>query len=115
MGLGELINNPSGPLSRASSTSLPPISLLNIRARNKPSPRSPSKLNSEEENILVFHAGTTLQEDGRIKTNGGRVLACTALGDTLAKAVEKSQKTANSIKFDGKYFRKDIGKDLMKF
>lgn len=66
-----------------------------------------------KEDVLVFHAGTSLQEDGRIVTNGGRVLACTALGDTLAKAVEKSQKTADSIQFDGKYFRKDIGKDLM--
>jgi phosphoribosylamine--glycine ligase len=70
---------------------------------------------SDDKEVLVFHAGTILEQDGRIRTNGGRVLACTALGETLAKAVEKSQKTANSIKFDGKYFRKDIGKDLMKF
>jgi len=63
--------------------------------------------------ILVFHAGTNT-ENGDIKTNGGRVLAVTALGDQLSEALEKSYSGALSICWDGLYYRKDIGQDLLK-
>ncbi|MCY7352748.1 MAG: phosphoribosylamine--glycine ligase [Cytophagaceae bacterium] len=66
------------------------------------------------ENITVFHAGT-LAQDGRVVTNGGRVLAVTALGDSLETARAASQEAAATINFAGKQFRKDIGKDLMQF
>jgi phosphoribosylamine--glycine ligase len=60
---------------------------------------------------FVFHAGTKMI-DNSIVTSGGRVLALTALGKTKDDALAKSYKAADIAKFDGKYFRKDIGADL---
>ncbi|MEN0047194.1 MAG: phosphoribosylamine--glycine ligase [Bacteroidota bacterium] len=60
---------------------------------------------------LVFHAGTK-REWQKIKTNGGRVLALTSYGQTMDEALSKSNKSAACIKFEGKYYRKDIGFDL---
>lgn len=71
-----------------------------------------SKLDKVSKDVLVFHAGT-LQEGQRIVTNGGRVLAFTALDQDLKGAVRKSKLAAETAQFDKKYFRKDIGKDLM--
>ena len=67
-----------------------------------------------KENSMVFHAGTAMQE-GKLVTSGGRVFACTALGDSMKQALELSFYAANAINFDGKYFRTDIGKDLEKY
>lgn len=61
---------------------------------------------------LVFHAGTRSSETG-VLTDGGRVLAVTAFGETLEEARIKSQKNAAAISFEGVYFRRDIGKDLL--
>ncbi|MFN5324136.1 MAG: phosphoribosylamine--glycine ligase [Bacteroidota bacterium] len=63
---------------------------------------------------LVFHAGTTMK-DGNLQTSGGRVFAITSVGANIADAKEKSMQCAHCIDFDGKYFRRDIGEDLMKF
>lgn len=60
----------------------------------------------------AFHAGTEL-DNGLIKTNGGRVLAVTALDDKLFDAVQKATADAGRIYFDGRYYRHDIGTDLM--
>ena len=60
------------------------------------------------ENVLVFHAGTTIT-DGALLTNGGRVIAVTGLGSTIAEAAATSRAGAEAIQFDGKYFRRDIG------
>lgn len=65
-------------------------------------------LNSE---AIVFHAGTKI-EDGKIVTNGGRVLAFSAFGTDKDDALTKSKSAAQAIQFDKKYFRKDIGFDL---
>ena len=46
-------------------------------------------------------------------TNGGRVMAITSFGRTIEDALSKSYDNANKVKFDGKYFRKDIGYDLL--
>ncbi len=62
---------------------------------------------------IVFHAGTK-NENGNVLTNGGRVIAITSFGNTIEEAVEKSFKNAEIISYDKKYYRKDIGKDLMK-
>lgn len=62
--------------------------------------------------LMVFHAGTRQDEQGKIVTNGGRVIAVSARGETLDKALTKSLGGAEQINFEGKYFRKDIGKDL---
>ncbi|MGB4538915.1 MAG: phosphoribosylglycinamide synthetase C domain-containing protein, partial [Prolixibacteraceae bacterium] len=60
---------------------------------------------------LLFHAGTR-EEDGILKTAGGRVMAVTALAETLPEALEKCYSEAGEIHFEGKYFRRDIGFDL---
>lgn len=60
---------------------------------------------------LVLHAGTR-EEEGVIKTNGGRVLAITSLADDFRKALSISKANAEKISFEGKYYRADIGFDL---
>lgn len=60
----------------------------------------------------AFHAGTIL-ENGIVKSNGGRVIAVTSLQDNLFDAVQSATADAGRIYFDGRYFRPDIGVDLM--
>jgi phosphoribosylamine--glycine ligase len=60
---------------------------------------------------IAFHAGTKNEGDDVI-TNGGRVIAITSIGDTMNEALEKSFANAEKIKYEGKYYRSDIGKDL---
>lgn len=59
----------------------------------------------------VFHSGTKLDGEN-VLTNGGRVFAITSFGKTIEEAVNKSYDTADKINYEGKYFRRDIGKDL---
>jgi phosphoribosylamine--glycine ligase len=61
---------------------------------------------------LVFHAGTSTSR-GKIVTAGGRVLACTGIGNGLEQALERSYKLAESISFSDKQYRKDIGQDVL--
>ena len=61
---------------------------------------------------ILFHAGTKLGENGELLTSGGRVIACSAYGDTIGQALANSYAAANTVDFDGKYFRRDIGADL---
>jgi phosphoribosylamine---glycine ligase len=61
------------------------------------------------EGVKVYHAGTRWQ-DGRVLTAGGRVLNVTARGSTLAEALERAYFVAQMIEFEGKAYRKDIGK-----
>lgn len=69
---------------------------------------------SRVESVKVFHAGT-LWEDGKVYTAGGRVLNVTARGATLAEALERAYSVAEMIEFDGKDYRRDIGrKGLLK-
>lgn len=63
---------------------------------------------------ILFHAGTKLGENGELLTSGGRVIACSAYGDTIDQALDNSYAAANTVDFDGKYFRRDIGADLKK-
>ncbi len=67
-----------------------------------------------ENNCFIFHAGTK-ESDFTLKTDGGRVLAVSSLGDTLSGAISKSINGVESILFEGKYYRKDIGKDLERY
>ncbi len=62
----------------------------------------------EEVDVKVFHAGTVL-DNGRVVTNGGRVLCVGAKGDTLALSKEKAYRAAEKIQFEGKFCRSDIG------
>lgn len=66
------------------------------------------KVNSSQ----VFHAGTLINEDGQLVTNGGRVIAITSLDKTMEGAISKSLAAAKTIHFDYKYYRTDIGLDL---
>lgn len=61
--------------------------------------------------VRVFHAGTRRAE-GELLTAGGRVLAVTSRGDTLAKALARGYQAVNQIHFDGAQFRRDIGRSL---
>lgn len=67
----------------------------------------------EVENSILFHAGTKSIED-KIVTNGGRVIAVTSFGRDMESALSKSFENAERIAFDDKYYRKDIGADLLK-
>ena len=72
------------------------------------------KLISGIENVtdsIVFHAGTKA-ENGKIISNGGRVLAVTSLGTNFEEAIKKSYQSIDKLHFDTMYFRKDIGFDL---
>ncbi|GAB3952381.1 phosphoribosylamine--glycine ligase [Spirosoma harenae] len=66
------------------------------------------------EDVTAFHAGT-LDKNGQVVTNGGRVLAITAQANSLENAVRKSQEAARMVQFDGKQYRKDIGVDLIRY
>ncbi|MBA4459190.1 MAG: phosphoribosylamine--glycine ligase [Nitrosopumilus sp.] len=61
------------------------------------------------DNAYVFHAGTK-QDDGKILSNGGRVLGVTALGDTLESAIANAYTASEKISWPHKFCRKDIGK-----
>ena len=63
------------------------------------------------EGSIVFHAGTKLT-DGKVLTNGGRVLAVSSYGDTMKEALTQSYKNVAKIHFEGMNFRRDIGFDL---
>jgi phosphoribosylamine--glycine ligase len=62
----------------------------------------------ESERLLIFHAGTE-RRAGHLVTSGGRVLAVTALADTLPEAADESLSAAERIAFEGAFHRSDIG------
>jgi phosphoribosylamine--glycine ligase len=64
-------------------------------------------------NSMVFHAGTRLQ-DGKVLSAGGRVMAVTSVADDISSALEKSYSSIKKINFENKYYRNDIGQDLLK-
>lgn len=66
----------------------------------------------DEDDAFVFHAGTKVNNN-MVETNGGRVLAVTSFGNSLQKAVEKSTAIIDTIQFDGKHYRPDIGYEFL--
>jgi len=67
-----------------------------------------SGLPADAEDAMVFHAGT-IEQDGALLTNGGRVLCVTALGESVRNAQQLAYDTLTSIQFEGKQYRQDIG------
>lgn len=63
---------------------------------------------------IPFHAGTAVDANGQLVTSGGRVISVSSTGKDVAEALAKSYASIEKIKFDGKYSRRDIGKDLLK-
>ena len=68
---------------------------------------------AESHGLLVFHAGTA-QKDGKIVTSGGRVLAVVAVDTDLQAASERAQKGAADVRFEGSFYRSDIGHCALK-
>ncbi len=62
--------------------------------------------------IVVFHAGTK-RRDGKIFTNGGRVLGVTGLGNTIEEAISHTYRAIDKIHFDGMHYRRDIGRKAL--
>ena len=69
----------------------------------------PVTLPPAEPDVIVFHAGTNRDESGRLVSSGGRVLAVTAVGETLDQARLRSSGHAARVRFEGGQFRSDIG------
>lgn len=67
------------------------------------------KIGDIDKDILLFHAGTKKGEDGKLLTNGGRVIGVTALGSNIEEARKKAYKNIEKIYFENMHFRKDIG------
>ncbi len=63
---------------------------------------------------IAFHAGTKMLSD-KIVSNGGRLVAITSFGNSIQEAIDKSFSNAEKINYKGKYYRKDIGKDLINY
>jgi phosphoribosylamine--glycine ligase len=69
-----------------------------------------SGLGSIGGDVLVFHAGTRLDDHGNLVTGGGRVLSVVGLGDSVAEATARSYEAARRITFPGRQFRSDIAR-----
>src|SRR5258708_1391064 len=67
---------------------------------------------SEDQETLVFHAGTRVDKDAAL-TNGGRVLCVTSFAETVYEAVDKSRDVLEKIYFEGIYYRRDIGYEFL--
>ena len=61
-------------------------------------------------NVTIYHAGAKLDGEGRLVTSGGRVLGITAMAPTLKEALADAYAAAETVNFDGKYMRHDIGR-----
>lgn len=68
--------------------------------------------NIQDDNIMIFHAGTKLDKNETI-TNGGRIIGVTATGNDLQKSLLKAYKALESISFEGMQYRRDIGKKAL--
>jgi len=103
-----------GTLSSMPPASWKPQSAVCVVLASKGYPESYSKndeitgFDSVPEGALVFHAGTK-KSDGKILSNGGRVLGVTALGDTLDSAIKNAYAATEKISWSQKFNRKDIG------
>ena len=70
--------------------------------------------NNEYQNLQIFHSGTAINKEGKIVTNGGRVLSIVCQGDDYDSAFNFAYKILKEINFDGIYYRTDIGHQVRK-
>lgn len=73
----------------------------------------PINIGTLHEDSYAYHAGTKAENE-KIVTNGGRVIAVTSFASTIQEALDKSYQSIGNISYEGMFYRKDIGKDLMK-
>jgi phosphoribosylamine--glycine ligase len=66
------------------------------------------------DDVIVFHAGTS-EKDGKILTNGGRVLGVVGIGETIRHAIDRSYMAVKLINFKDMHYRKDIGRRALKY
>ena len=66
-------------------------------------------IDSNSKDVMVHHAGTKLNENGQLVSNGGRVLSITGISDSLSESAKLSYSLMNKITLNGSHFRKDIG------
>lgn len=72
-------------------------------------------LDKVDSGTTPFHAGTKIDADGQLVTSGGRVIAFSSMADTVQEALDKSFRAIGVVDFDGKNFRRDIGRDLLNY
>ncbi|MDE7471588.1 MAG: phosphoribosylamine--glycine ligase [Paramuribaculum sp.] len=72
-------------------------------------------LDKVDSGTIPFHAGTKIDADGQLVTSGGRVIAFSSMADTVQEALDKSFRAIGVVDFDGKNFRRDIGRDLLNY
>ena len=72
------------------------------------------EIGDDVDDVTLYHCGTRRDDEGRLLTNGGRVICATALAPSLPEALLKSYNRAAAVTWDGKYLRRDIGQDLLK-
>ena len=68
----------------------------------------------DKDDYFLFHAGSKFNDEGKVVTNGGRVLGVTERGATLEEAIEKAYKSVEKVSFDNAFYRKDIGQRALK-
>ena len=90
---------------------LPPVSYTHLVSYEKGYPIEGLENFKDKDGYYVFHAGTAFK-DGKIVTNGGRVLGVTAKGADLKEARANAYEATKWINFENKYMRNDIGKAI---
>tara|TARA_B100000212_G_scaffold190241_1_gene143417 strand:+ start:542 stop:1015 length:474 start_codon:yes stop_codon:yes gene_type:complete len=70
--------------------------------------------NEESQDIQIFHSGTSINNEGKLITNGGRVLSVVCQGDDFDSAFNNAYKALKKVDFNGIYYRRDIGHQVRK-
>lgn len=115
---GQLLVDIAGGTLRDYTISFDPRAVATVVLASRGYPNSYIKgyqilLPITSDDTVIFHAGTRLV-DGKLETNGGRVLTVSAYGSNLESALKRSYTIAQQILFEGKNYRHDIGQDILK-
>ncbi|KJD25579.1 phosphoribosylamine--glycine ligase [Campylobacter jejuni subsp. jejuni] len=80
----------------------------------KSSPKSEITVNNIPENSHISYAGVSLEDDGKLMADGGRVLVCVGTGKSIEEAQKNAYKLCDNVNFKGKQYRKDIAHQVLK-